>query len=82
MFTPLVNIIFALRQLSFEEPIENARLLWHRSADLGKNGDLFPRNLKLFDRLANNLFIGAAGVDVGRIPGGDAYGSVSHPGAR
>jgi hypothetical protein len=67
--TALVDIVFALLHLRLKRPVENARFLWDRSTALSQDGKLVPGYLELFNRFSNDLFVYAAGIDVGGIPG-------------
>ena len=69
----LVDIVFALLHLRLEQPIENARFLWDRSTALGQDGKFVPGYPELLYRLANDLLVEPLGIDIGGIPGCEAY---------
>lgn len=73
MLTALVDIVLALLHLCLERPVKNPCLLWHRSIALGKNGKLVPWYVELLYRFPNNLLAYPTRINVGGIPGWQAY---------
>lgn len=69
LLTALIDIVFTLLHLRLKPPTEDTWFLGDRSAAFGQDGNFVPRYLKLFHSFSNNLFVYAARVHIGSIPG-------------
>lgn len=69
----MIDIVLALLHLRLKRPIEDTRFIWDSSKTLGQEGHLVSGYPELFDRFPNDLLVYAVGVDIGNIPGREAY---------
>jgi len=69
----LIDVVLALRHLSFNRPVEHIWCLSDRSHALGQEDKFMARDVKLFDRLSDDFLAATVGIYVGGIPGIKTY---------